>query len=84
MPRATRNTNANSGNPGSDPAKPKTYSKSRAEMPSAAPKESTTVAIRISGATSARSSPMRISSTTTRTSGMITQLSRSEAILVSR
>ena len=84
MPSATRNTKANSGNPGSDPAKPKTYSKSSAEMPSAAPNDSTTVAIRMSGASSARSRPMRISSTTSSTSGMITQLSRTEAILVSR
>ncbi len=84
MPSATRNTKAKSGKPGSDPANPKTYSKSSAEMPSAAPKDSTTVAIRISGATSARSRPMRMSSTTPSTSGMITLLSRSEAILVSR
>ena len=74
----------NSGNPGSEPAKPKTYSKSSAERPSAAPKDSTTVAIRISGATSARSRTMRISRTTASTSGMITLLSRSLAILVSR
>ena len=84
MPSATRNTNANSGNPGSDPAKPKTYSNSSAEMPRAAPKDRTTVPIRISGAATARSRPIRIRNTTTRTIGMITLLSRLEATLVSR
>ena len=84
MPRATRNTKANNGNDGSEPAKPKTYLNSRAEMPSAAPNERITVPTRISGATIARSSPIKISSTTTRTIGMITTLSRFDAILVSR
>src|SRR5690349_19683184 len=55
MPRATRNTNANNGNPGSEPAKSKTYSNSSAEMPSAALNDSTTVPSRLSGAATARS-----------------------------
>ena len=45
-------------------------------MPRAAPKESTTVAIRISGDAIARSSSIRISSTTTSVTGMITWESR--------
>ena len=56
---------------------------SSVEMPSAAPKDSTTVAISSSGEISARSSSIRIRNTTTRTTGMITLLSRSEAVLVS-
>jgi hypothetical protein len=52
--------------------------------PSAAPKDSTTVATRISGATSARSSTPSTTSTTSMTSGMITRLSRCEAIWTSR
>jgi len=94
MPRATRNTNANSGNPGSACAKPELFSKIptrvktsvkiSVEIPRAAPNESTTVPIRISGASSDRSSRIRISSTTTRTIGMITLLSRIDAVLVSR
>src|SRR3712207_7097575 len=38
-----QNTKANSGNPGSEPSKPKAYSNSSAEMPMAAPNERTTV-----------------------------------------
>ena len=84
MPRATRKTKANSGNDASAPANPKTYSNNSTEMPIAAPNDSTTVAIRISGAVRARSSMTRISSTTSSTIGMITRLSRVEATLVSR
>ena len=84
MPRATRNTNANSGNPGSEPANPNTNSNNSAEMPSAAPNDRITVPIRMSGAVSALSRPTRIRNTTTRTIGMITLLSRVEATFVSR
>ena len=52
-------------------------------MPSAAPKDSTTVAIRISGDASARSSSIRISSTTTSVTGMITLESRALAFSMS-
>ena len=49
----------------------------------AVPKDSTTVAIRISGAVSARSSSIRISSTTTSVTGMITLESRVLALSMS-
>ena len=83
MPSATRNTNANSGNDGSEPSKPKTNSKSSTEMPRAAPNDSTTVPSSISGAAMQRSSTIRMRSTITRMIGMITRLSRFAATLVS-
>src|SRR6266540_3253727 len=84
MPSATRNTNTNSGNEVSAPAQPKTWSNTSALIPSAAPKDSTTVAISTSGATSARSSNARITNTTASTIGMITFRSRVEARWMSR
>ena len=59
----------------------KTYSNSSVEIPSAAPKDRITVPIRITGDSTARSSSIRISNTTSSTIGMITLLSRAEAIL---
>src|SRR5918994_1264949 len=71
MPSATRNTKTNSGNDESAPPKPKTYLKISALIPSAAAKDSTTVPISSTGASTERSSTMRISSTTTSTIGTI-------------
>ena len=71
MPSATRNTNTNSGNEVSAPPKSNTWSKNSALTPSAAANDSTTVAISMTGATSARSSSARMTNTTTRTIGMI-------------
>ena len=59
-----------SGNEVSAPPNPNTWLKKNALTPRAAANESTTVAIRISGATSARSSRARMTSTTARISGM--------------
>ncbi len=79
MPSATRKTKTNSGKAVSSPAKSKTCRKASALTPSAAAKDSTTVAMSISGATTARSSAARMSITTTRISGMSSSLSRAEA-----
>ena len=68
----------------SAPPKPNTWLKTRALTPSAAANESTTVASKISGATSARSSTPRITSTTPRISGMIRLRSCSAARCTSR
>src|ERR1700722_5572618 len=70
MPRATRNTKTNSDTEVSAPAKPNTCAKNSEEMPSAAAKDSTTVAMSMSGATIARSSSPKMMSTTPRISGM--------------
>ena len=59
------------------------YLKASALSPSAVPKESTTVPIRISGAATARSSSIRISSTTISVTGMITFESRALAFSMS-
>ena len=83
MPKATRNTNTNRGSDASAPAKPSTCRNTIALMPSAAPKESTTVAIRISGDRIARSSTISTIITTISTSGMISRLSRAEACSMS-
>src|SRR4029079_19749333 len=83
MPSATRNTNTNNGNDASAPANPNTYLNSSELMPRAAPKDSTTVATRISGAVTARSRTIRTSSTTSSTIGMITRLSRWDAFSTS-
>src|SRR4029079_1393438 len=83
MPSATRNTNTNNGNDASAPANPNTYLNSSELMPRAAPKDSTTVATRISGAVTARSRTIRTSSTTSSTIGMITRLSRLDAFSTS-
>ncbi len=72
MPRATRNTKTNSGNEVSAPPKPKTWSNTSALTPSAAANDSTTVAISMIGAISARSSSARMRNTTARMTGMIT------------
>ena len=56
MPSATRNTNANSGNDWSAPAKWKTWVNTNPHTPRVAANDSTTVAISSSGASSARSS----------------------------
>ncbi len=84
MPSPTRNTNAYSGSDGSIPAKPKTTSKTTRLKPSDAAKESTTVAISSSGATTARSSRMRIRNTTVSAIGGIRMLSRAAAVRTSR
>ena len=55
----------------SAPPNPNTWLKKNALTPRAAANDSTTVAVRISGATSARSSSMRMISTTARMSGMM-------------
>ena len=83
MPRATRNTNTNNGQDAAVPSKPRTCSKISPLMPTAAPYESTTVRSRHTGATIARSSTHRISSTTASTSGMTTLLSRVAASFMS-
>src|ERR1039457_4911226 len=71
MPRATRNTNTNSGKDVSAPPNLNTLLKKRALTPSAAANDSTTVAMSINGATTARSSRARMTNTTARTSGMM-------------
>ena len=71
MPRATRNTNTNSGIAVSAPAKPNTCRNTNADSPSAAPNDSTTVPMSRSAATTERSSNPRMIITTTSTSGMI-------------
>ena len=71
--------NANSGNDGSTPAKPKITSKITSEIPSAAANDRITVPISSSGATSDRSSRIRIEKTTTSAIGMITFVSRAAA-----
>ena len=68
----------------SAPPKPKTWLKKKALTPRAAAKDSTTVAVRISDATSARSSSARMMSTTGRISGMIRLRSCAEARFTSR
>ena len=83
MPSATRNTNANNGNDGSAPAKPKTWSNTSAQTPSVAKNDSTTVATSSSGATIARSSSASTRKITTRIAGMITRLSRADSCLMS-
>ncbi len=83
MPSATRNTNTNSGSEVSAPAKPNTCLNSSALRPRAAVNDSTTVAIRTSGATTARSSSIRIRNTTSSTTGMISRLSEDAARAVS-
>src|SRR5215467_11253348 len=84
MPRATRNTYTSSGKVVSAPPKPNTWSKKNALTPRAAANDSTTVAVRISGATSARSKIARMTSTTPRISGNSSLLSCAEARLTSR
>ena len=92
MPRATRNTKTKSGNDASACANPppwsnrcvNTPSNSSVDSPSAAPKERITVPMSSTGENTARSSTIRISITTRRTIGMITQLSRVEAFWMSR
>src|SRR5215471_16277793 len=84
MPRATRNTNTNSGNEVSAPPKLNTLSKNSALTPSVAANDSTTVAMSITGATSARSSRARMTNTTSRTIGMIRFRSCADARCTSR
>src|SRR5215470_14642589 len=84
MPRATRNTNTNSGKEVSAPPNPNTWLKKKALTPRAAANDSTTVAVRITGATSARSNNARITSTTTRMSGMMRFRSCADARATSR
>ena len=84
MPRATRNTNTNSGNEVSAPPKWNRWLNTSALTPRAAKYDSTTVAIRMTGATTARSSSARITNTTSRMSGMITSRSCVAAWLMSR
>ena len=55
----------------SAPPNPNTWLKKKALTPRAAANESTTVAVRINGATSARNSSPRMTNTTTRMSGMM-------------
>ena len=68
----------------SAPPKPNTWLKKNALTPSAAANDSTTVAVRISGATSARNSSMRMISTTARMSGMMRLRSCADARATSR
>src|SRR6516162_3386417 len=84
MPRATRNTYTSSGKEVSAPPKPNTWSKKNALTPSAAANDSTTVAVRISGATSARSKIARMTNTTARISGSSSLLSWVAARATSR
>ena len=76
MPSATRNTNASSGSDGSTPAKPKTCSKKKIPVPSAAKNDRITEATSSTGASSERSRIARITSTTMSASGRTTKLSR--------
>ena len=76
MPSATRNTNTNSGIDTSAPANENRWRNASADRPSAVVKDSTTVPISTSGATTARSSSARMISTTSSTSGMIKFRSR--------
>src|SRR5215831_4060676 len=69
VPRATRSTKVHRGNDGSAPAKRMTWLNTRALMPRAAPKDSTTVPASGSGATIARSTSPTTTSTTASTSG---------------
>lgn len=64
--------NANSGKAGSEPPKWKIVSKANALTPSVAAKESTTVAISSTGATTARSSRPSTQNTTASTIGITT------------
>src|SRR6266851_6211117 len=83
MPSATRNTKTNNGIEVSAAAKPNTCLKNSEEIPSAEPKDSTTVAMSTSGATIARSSRPRMMSTTPRISGMSRFLSCAAALSTS-
>ena len=84
MPSATRNAYTSSGKVVSAPPKPKTWVKKKALTPSAAANDSTTVAVRISGATSARSRMAKITNTTARISGRTSVLSCAAARATSR
>ena len=84
MPNATRNTKANSGNDGSALAKWNTWLNTNAHTPSVAMNESTTVAMRITGAISARSTTANTSRITSRMIGMISARSCREASCTSR
>ena len=75
-PSATSNIKLSSGRLGSVPAKLNTASKATEAMPSVAATEATTVPMSRSGATSARRRTMRMTSTATRTIGMMSRLSR--------
>jgi hypothetical protein len=68
----------------SAPPKPNRWLKKKALTPSAAANDSTTVAVRISGATSARSSSMRMMNTTARMSEMMTLRSCADVRSTSR
>ena len=77
MPRATRNTNTNSGKRGiGRPVEAEDVLEQQRRDAQRRAEGQHHRAIRISGAISARSRIIRISSTTTRTTGMITLLSR--------
>ena len=82
MPRATRKTKTNKGTT-VRALKPNTLSNTTALTPSAATNDSTTVAIRITGAKTALSSRPRMMNTTSRISGMITLRSCVEACATS-
>src|SRR5271163_1703267 len=84
MPRATRKTKTNSGNELSALPKRNTWLKNSALTPSAAEYESTTVAISMIGAITARSSSPRIRNTRSKVMGMITSRSWSAAVAMSR
>ena len=84
MPSATRKMKASRGSDGSAPSNPRRRSKAKALAPSAAANDTITVTISTSGATTARSSSPRITSTTSRTRGMTTLRSRADALARSR
>src|SRR5580658_9896545 len=84
MPRATRKTKTNSGNELSALPKRNTWLKNSALTPSAAEYDSTTVAISMIGAITARSSSPRIRNTRSKIMGMITSRSWSAAVAMSR
>ena len=75
-PERDQEDEASSGSVGSTPAKPKMWSETKMPIPSAAAKDRITETISSSGATTARSSTIRITNTTSRVSGMISWLSR--------
>jgi hypothetical protein len=83
MPRATRKTKTNGGNELSALPKWNTWLKNRALTPSAAEYESTTVAISMIGAITARSSSPRIRNTRITMTGMSTSRSWSAAVAMS-
>jgi hypothetical protein len=84
MPRATRKIKANNGKELSPPANPKAWLNMRAQTPSVAKYESTTVPRRTIALTILLSKSPRMIVITTRMIGIIVLLSRSFAVLTSK